>query len=197
MTRTSARSWKASPTGKRGSSTPPTISPAAKPNSVPANELTSSLCRTPRAVAASFGRPQPDVCFPLLLKVSMASLRSLFALLLCAAVGSAAELHTLANKHLTGDLVSVSDKEIVLRIATSEVKTPVGEVLQIDLQRDAPLASGTKYADIELIDGSLLHCTKFTIKGKDIEVALAGSDLKAKVPLAAVSYILNDAHATA
>ena len=124
-------------------------------------------------------------------------LPGLLALLVCAAVSPAAELHTLANKHLTGDLVSVSDKEIVLRVAASEVKTSVGEVLQIDLQRDAPLASGTKYADIELIDGSLLHCSKFTIKGRDIEVALAGSDLKAKVPLAAVSYVLNDAHEAA
>src|SRR5437867_6507577 len=137
------------------------------------------LCRTPRAVAASFRAAAARCLFSSPRKVSMATswsamplwdripilsirgrqdwnpiprLLGLLTLLIGAAVSPAAELHTLANKHLTGDLVSVSDKEIVLRIAASEVKTPVGEVLQIDLQRDAPLASGTKYADIEFID---------------------------------------------
>ena len=124
----------------------------------------------------------------------MPAMRTLFALLICTAATKAGELHTLANKTLAGELVSVSDKEVVLRSGAAEIKTPVGEILNIELQRDAPLPSGVKYSDIELIDGTLLHCGKYVVKGKEIELTLAGSEQKFTIPLTLLSYLLNDAH---
>ena len=106
---------------------------------------------------------------------------------------SAAELHTLAGKHLTGDLVNLSEKEIVLKTATGLVSVPTSDVLGVDLQHEAAMPSGLKYTDIELIDGTLLHCEKFTLKGKTVALRLAGSSQPVDVPLATVSYLLNDA----
>jgi|GEM_PF-234425 len=110
-----------------------------------------------------------------------------------AAAGLAGELHTLANKTISGELLSLSDKEVVFRSARGEVKTPVGDILVIELQRETPLATGVKYADIELIDGTLLHCSKYSFKAKELEATLAGSELKIKLPIAYLSYLLNDA----
>lgn len=106
----------------------------------------------------------------------------------------AADLLSLNGKRVSGELVSLSDKEIVLRTASGSVKTPVAEILLIDLQPEAPLPSGTKYADLELIDGSQLHCSKIALKGRDLEVTLPVSEQKLTVPLAAVVSWLNEAH---
>ena len=49
-----------------------------------------------------------------------------------------------------------------------------------------------KYSDIELTDGSRLHCKEWTIKAKQVELkTLAGQEIK--LPLSAVANILNDA----
>jgi hypothetical protein len=121
-------------------------------------------------------------------------IRSLLALFLCASLSLAGELQTLSGKILNGELVSLTDKEVVFKAGTGQVTTPLADILQLELQREGTLPSGLKYTDIELIDGTLLHCSKFAVKGKDVEITLAGSDLKCKVPLATVTYLLNDAH---
>ena len=46
----------------------------------------------------------------------------------------AAELRTLAGKTVLADLVSLSDKEIVLRGDSGPMKTPLADVLYLDLQ---------------------------------------------------------------
>lgn len=125
----------------------------------------------------------------------MPATRSLLALLLSSSLAWGGELQTLSGKILNGELVSLSDKEIVFQPATgARVTTPVGDVLQVQLQRDAGVPSGQKYTQLELVDGSVLLCSKYAFKGKDIEVTLAGSDIKLKVPLAAAASLLNDAH---
>ncbi len=103
-------------------------------------------------------------------------------------------MQTLSGKILTGEVVSLSEKEVVFKTASGQVATPVSDVLQIELQREGTLPSGLKYTDIELTDGSVLHCTQFAVKGKDVEVTLAGSNIKAKVALATITSLLNDAH---
>jgi hypothetical protein len=123
----------------------------------------------------------------------MPAFRSLLVIVIFATAGFGGELHTLTNKTINGELLSVSDKEVVLRSGSSEVKTPIGDILSVDLQRETPLASGVKYADIELIDGTLLHARDYTMKGKEIELTLAASDLKVTLPLTSLSYLLNDA----
>jgi NPCBM/NEW2 domain len=117
--------------------------------------------------------------------------RSLLALLLAAAAGFAAELHSLDGKTLSGELVRVTDKEVVLRADGKEVSTPIEQVLQIDLG-SLGKPGAAKYADLELADGTLLHCTRTTFKGKEVEAELV-SGPKVKLPLDAVGSWYVDA----
>jgi hypothetical protein len=118
--------------------------------------------------------------------------RTFLALLLCASAGWGADLRTLKDEVVKGDLVSITDKEIVLDQGGKKVATPVDQVLKLEFAPAGRLPPDTKFADVELTDGTLLHCSEYGIKGKDVEVKLlAGQTVK--VPLAAVGNILNDA----
>jgi hypothetical protein len=122
--------------------------------------------------------------------------RSLAAFLLVTTVAVAADLHTLAGNTVTGDLTGLDDKAVTLKTDTGPVATPLSSVLDLVLQADAPGPdSNTKYLDVELTDGSLLHCkeTGFTIKGKDVTLELLVGP-KIQVPLTALSSVLRDAH---
>jgi hypothetical protein len=103
-----------------------------------------------------------------------------------------AELRTLAGKTVSGDLVSISDESIVLRTDAGEVSTPVAEVLSVDFQNTTQPAA--KYSDVELTDGSLLHCSRFTLKGKEVELTLVPGKQTIKVPLDLISYVVHDAN---
>src|SRR3954469_12570312 len=102
----------------------------------------------------------------------MYCLRTLLVLALAVSPTRAADLQTLSGKTLTGDLIRLTDKEIVLRIDGTEVATPVPSVLQLKLQDALPAPTGVKYTDVELTDGTLLHCKQFVPKGKDAELTL-------------------------
>jgi hypothetical protein len=119
--------------------------------------------------------------------------RTFLALLLCAAPGGAAELTTLKGKVVKGDVVSVSDKAVVLDQAGTKVTLPILEVLQIDYREVGKPATGATYADVELTDGSVLHCAKWGIKGKQVELTLL-TGAAVKVPLAVVANVLREAH---
>lgn len=131
----------------------------------------------------------------------MPFLRTLLALSFCASLSlgaEAAKLRTLDGQTLEGDLLRISDTEIVLSVkpkppATEAkvVATPFPRVLDLDLQ-GAPPPVDVKHADVELTDGTILHCEKVSLKGKEAELKLI-SGQEIKIPLAIVSYILNDA----
>jgi hypothetical protein len=118
---------------------------------------------------------------------------SLLALLACASVGLGAELRTLKDGARKGEVKSITEKEVVFTADGKDVTTPVAEVLQIDYGQPGKLPSDAKWTDVELTDGTLLHCSAFVLKGKQVELKLlAGPEVK--VPLAAVANVLNNAH---
>jgi hypothetical protein len=102
-----------------------------------------------------------------------------------------AKLRTTTGKAFEGELVSMSDKELVLRGKDGPVTVPMKEVLDLTLQ-PASQPSEAKYTDVELTDGTLLHCVQIAIKKDKVEVKLAGGP-EVKLPLAAVNYLLNNA----
>ena len=125
----------------------------------------------------------------------MPVIRTLLALFLCTSVGLSAEtvkLRNLAGKTVHGELIKVSEKEVVLNENGTPVTTALPEVLDLDLQRIITPPGVARYADVELADGSLLHCLQFSLKGQQTELKLAGGK-EVKVPLAAMAYVLNDA----
>jgi hypothetical protein len=121
--------------------------------------------------------------------------RVFLALLLAAAVARGADVRTLKGETVTGDVVSVTAKEVVVTRGAERVTVPLAQVLQIDYNPGGKVPAGP-FADVELTDGSLLHCAKFALKGKEAALTLL-SGQEVKVPLAALSNVLNDAHVEA
>ena len=103
-----------------------------------------------------------------------------------------AELHTLKGDVLKGELANITDKEIVLKVGGKAVTTPLPEILKLDFPAIAPVKLEGKYSDVELTDGSRLHCKEWTLKAKQVELkTMAGQTIK--LPLSAVANILNNA----
>src|SRR5438309_11731091 len=92
------------------------------------------------------------------------------------------KVRTLSGATLEGELVGISDKEVVLRINEMPSATPIAAVLEITLPALPPLDQEGKITDIELVDGTLFHCSMFNLKGKEVEFkTLLGQSIK--VPL--------------
>src|SRR5262249_47056893 len=140
-------------------------------------------------------RPRPFVLRPVGAKMPMSSVRVLLAILVFTGSSAAADVHTLAGKTVSGELSALSDKEVVLQTGGGGlVATPVGQILTIDLRAAGAPPAGLKYSDIELTDGSLLHCSRCAFKGKEVELAVVGSGASVRIPLTAVASLLNEAH---
>jgi hypothetical protein len=99
------------------------------------------------------------------------------------------ELRTLTGQTIKGNLESLNEKELVI-----SGNGPVAVAQVVDLVFSGNQPQGTdKYLDVALNDGSLLHCTQFVLKGSKVELKLVqGVEIK-DLPLAAISYLLNDA----
>jgi hypothetical protein len=118
---------------------------------------------------------------------------ALIVLLLWVSAGWGAELRTLTGKTISGELLTINNKEVVLRSGTEEIATPIEQVLAIDLQASNLLTKDLKYKDVELTDGTLLHCLDVKFRGKQAELTtVAGQEVK--VPLSAIGYVISDAH---
>lgn len=126
----------------------------------------------------------------------MPAIRAFVVLLACASFTFAADpakLRTLSGKQIEGEIVKITDKEIILKTKDGEAATPLLEVLEVELAAggERPPADA-KYIDVELSDGSILHCGQFTLKKNQVELKLLlGQEIK--MPLSAVAHVLNGA----
>jgi hypothetical protein len=120
----------------------------------------------------------------------------LIAVLVCCPglfAADAVKVRTLNGKTEAGELVSVSNKEVVVRTKAGAIATPIAEVVELAMGGTPNPLPDTRYSDVELLDGSLLHCSRVAIKGDQVELRLV-SEQDIKVPLKAVGWVLNDAH---
>jgi hypothetical protein len=102
------------------------------------------------------------------------------------------DLTTLTGKS-KGTLQKITDKELVLKVDENPVSTPLPQVLDLTLRPGKTLPSAAKYIEVQLLDESLLRCTKVTFGSKDVQLELTtGASLK--VPLSALVTVLRDAH---
>src|ERR687884_104200 len=65
------------------------------------------------------------------------------------------------------------------------------DVLQVELATPEPWTKGAYY-DVELTDGTVLHCAEVVLQGKNAELTVL-PELKVTVPLTSVFTILRDA----
>jgi hypothetical protein len=115
--------------------------------------------------------------------------------LIAGAVGGA-DLRTLKNETFKGDIVGATDKEIVFSTGGEKVTLPITQIHSININPEGKIEPGTKYADLELTDGSLLHCKEVTLGPKGADVVFL-DDRKTHIPIAAVSSILYEGHVPA
>ncbi len=110
-----------------------------------------------------------------------------------AALLRADEVRTLGNKTITGTVVEVNDKEVAVRTdGGTVVKTPLNEILALDLRQVKGVPAGTRYSDVRLLDESLLHCGKVAFRGKHAELTLL-SGQQVKVSIDELAWVLHDA----
>jgi len=112
---------------------------------------------------------------------------------LTAAGGEAAEVKTLKGKTITGDLTSLSDKEVVLTKDGKAVATPLEEVLTLDLGPAAKLPADATVSQVQLVDGTTLYGKDLLLKKDKVSLTLLSTNAEATLPVSAVDNILNNA----
>lgn len=117
---------------------------------------------------------------------------------LCTAA-AADDLTTIAGTKYTGSLVAVDAAGVTFKSGESEVKVAAKDILVVNFgHKVAAPAKGTKFAEVELTDGSVVRCAKFLIKGKKVvpELLAGPPDVPppaVEVPLGSVYYVLRGA----
>lgn len=109
----------------------------------------------------------------------------------------AEDLRTLADKVVSGEVISIDAKNITLKTKDGPVAVPIQtDVLELAFQ-PAPAPSSMPFChQVELTDGSIVHIKPeggFVIKDGKVTLTLL-NDLKFEVPLTALSHILKNAN---
>jgi hypothetical protein len=125
------------------------------------------------------------------LRVSLAAAAVLLSFCSFPSPSRSADVKTLSGRAYKGDVLSVSDQEIKLRVQEEEVVIPTAELLTIDFEAKPTAATGP-YQEAKLTDGTLLRCQEFSLKGKDAELRLVGG-IALRFPSSSLRYVLYDA----
>jgi hypothetical protein len=122
--------------------------------------------------------------------------RSLLALVVVVCASRAAEIHPLKGDAIKGDVVSVSDTEVVFKQGDKQITQPIKDILKIDFRDVGKPEAAATYAQVELTDGTVLLASKWLIKKREIEMTLLTGQA-IKVPLDIVTGVLREAQVDA
>jgi hypothetical protein len=122
--------------------------------------------------------------------------RTVLALVVAASAAAGAEIYPPKGEPIKGDIVSVSDKEVVFKQGDKTVTRPIKEVLKIDYRDVGRPAAGTTYTQVELTDGTTLLASKWSLKKREMELRLLAGPV-VKLPLSVVANVLNQAQVEA
>jgi hypothetical protein len=102
------------------------------------------------------------------------------------------QVRTLSGKVISGKLLALTAEEVVQQSDGELVKTPLAQVLVIDLRPMNPMAAETAHTLVRLMDDSQLACLRLEGQGNQLRARLlCGAD--AQFPLAAVHWLLREA----
>jgi hypothetical protein len=118
--------------------------------------------------------------------------RALLAFVLIVTAARAGEVSLLKGDVLKGDILSVTDKEVVIKQGDKQVRKPIAEVLKIDFRDVSKPPSGKTYSQVELTDGTVVLVGKWGLKKKTFEMTLL-SGPAVTLPVNAVANVLNNA----
>jgi len=124
----------------------------------------------------------------------MPFLRSCLALTLIVAVARSGELRTLKGEVHKGNLVRITDKEVVFDAGGGNTITlPAQQILAVDLGPTEKLPAEATWVDVELVDGTILHCSEARVKGNKVALTVLLTGQKLELPLPTVSNLLSNA----
>jgi hypothetical protein len=118
--------------------------------------------------------------------------RSLVVLALLAGASRAADIVPVKGETIKGDIVRVSDTEVVFKQDGKDVTKSIKEILRIDY-RDIGKTDAASYSSVELTDGTTLLVSKWLIKKRDVELTLLAGPV-VKLPIDIVANVLREAH---
>lgn len=117
--------------------------------------------------------------------------RALLALSLLVSPVAADTLRTLDEETYTGKLVSVNNEKVVLSTDDGNVTVSTKEVIFLKIGSTVDIKG--EYSDVELVDGTLLHCRSYEIKKSAVKLTTT-DDQVLELKLSALNSILNNAH---
>lgn len=109
-------------------------------------------------------------------------------MLLSAAPSWADEIKLLNGKSVTGTLEKISDTEVIV----GGVSSPLSQVLDVMLRPGRSAPAVEKYLEVQLIDDSILRCSKVVFGANEWRLELTSGAI-VKVPNSAVVSFLRDA----
>src|SRR5262245_965167 len=116
--------------------------------------------------------------------------RTLLALVVMVSLARAGEIHLLKGDPIKGDIVSVTDTDVVYKVDGKELKRPIKDVLKIEYREVGKPAASVNYSQVTLTDGSVLLASSWLLKKKEVELKLlAGPTVK--LPVETVAHVLN------
>ena len=122
--------------------------------------------------------------------------RTLLALFTLVPAGSGAEIFPLKGDPIKGEIVSVSNTDVVFKQGDKQVTKPLKEVVKIEYREVGKPEAATTYTQVELTDGTQLLASKWSIKKREVELTLLAGPV-VKLPLDVVSNILSHANVEA
>lgn len=124
----------------------------------------------------------------------MAPLRTLLVAFSLVSLSQAADvsLTTLDGKKQIGEIVSLDGKELVFKTASGSQTFEVTKINAIDVTPAKDPAPGTKWIEVELLDGSQFRCSDFKIKSKTAVLTLLGSGQVIEIPASTMLYMIRD-----
>jgi hypothetical protein len=102
------------------------------------------------------------------------------------------DLRTLDGKNLSGELTAITEAQLTFKTDDGSVQMPLSKVLAVDVRKARPIAPGTKFTLVQLLDDSLLHCQAVAFRGNEVELTLL-SGTQLKLPVSALTWMLKDA----
>lgn len=104
----------------------------------------------------------------------------------------AGEILKLKGDPIKGEIVSVSETEVVYKQGDKQIKLPIADVLKIDFGTEKVSERPEKYSRVELTDGTIVLVSKWGIVKRELTMTLL-SGPTVTVPLETVANVLNRA----
>jgi hypothetical protein len=121
-------------------------------------------------------------------------LRASLLALFVASAARAADLRTLKGQTYKGDLVSLSNTEVVLDVGGKKESIKVEDVLLLNLGGAVEkLAPDVAYTLVELTDASQFRCKTVALKGADATLTLLSGQV-VTLPIAKINWLLREAN---